>query len=294
MSIDPGNYIISYFIIYWSAVTQLIGEKHKFRFKNKLLSFDATLIPLCLEMFNWAKYRRAKGAIKLHLLLDHAGYLPTFVRVTEGKTHEVNILRTLEFDARTVALFDRGLVDYDLFSHFIETGVYFVTPLKSKADFQVIAQRKIPVNRSIVKDEIIRFSGFYSQDKCPYDLRLVTVWIEEKNETMAFVTNNFDLGSTTIAAIYKDRWKIEIFFKDLKQNLRIKTFVGTSPNAELIQIWTALIAFLILKYLKARSKVKWSLSNLVALLRYNLLTGTYGSGLIVCIYLHPKKWKSIN
>jgi hypothetical protein len=139
-----------------------IGEKHKFRFKNKLLSFDATMISLYLEMFDWAKYRRAKGAIKLHLLLDHAGYLPKFVRVTEGKIHEVNILRTLEFAPGTIVVFDRGLVDYDLFGHFIETGVYFVTPLKSNADFQVIAQRRVPVNRSILKDEIIRLTGFYS------------------------------------------------------------------------------------------------------------------------------------
>ena len=249
-----------------------IGEKHKFRFKNKLLSFDATLISLCLEMFNWAKYRRAKGAIKLHLLLDHAGYLPKFVHVTEGKVHEVNILRSLDFEAGTIMVYDRGLVDFSLLSHFIENDVYFVTRLKCNIDYEVVDQRKVPDHRPILKDEMIRFTGFYSQQKCSYDLRLVTAWIEEKQETMTFLTNNIDLGSTTIVAIYKDRWKIELFFKALKQNLRIKTFVGTSRNAVLIQIWTALIALLILKYLKAKSKAKWSLSNLVALLRYNLLT----------------------
>ncbi|MBN2029145.1 IS4 family transposase [bacterium] len=249
-----------------------IGEKHKFRFKNKLLSFDATLISLCLEMFNWAKYRRAKGAIKLHLLLDHAGYLPKFVHITEGRVHEVNILRTLEFDPGTIVVYDRGLMDYSLLSRFIESGVYFVTRLKSNVGYKVIKQRRVPMNRSVLRDETIQFTGYYSREKCPYPLRLVSVWIEGKNEMMTFLTNNFELGSTTIAAIYKDRWQIETFFKILKQNLRIKTFVGTSYNAVLIQIWTALIALLILKYLKAKSKANWSLSNLVALLRYNLLT----------------------
>jgi hypothetical protein len=248
------------------------GGKHKFRFKNKLVSFDASVIALCLSVFDWANYRRTKGAIKLHLLLDHAGYLPQFVNITEGRVHEIKILKNLSFDAGTIVAIDRGLVDYDLFGQWTRNGVYFVTPLKSNADYRVVKNNPVPKNRNILKDQLIRLRGFYSKDNCPYLLRLVEVWIEEKQESLILLTNQLDFGATTIAAIYKDRWQIELFFKALKQNLRIKTFVGTSANAVMIQIWTALIAILILKYLQAKAKIKWSLSNLVAMLRFNLLT----------------------
>lgn len=246
--------------------------KHKFRFKNKLLGFDATTIKLCLSIFDWAKFRRTKGAIKLHLLLDHAGYLPQFVNITTGKVHEVNILKTLSFEPGTIVVFDRGLVDYQHWGNWTKDGIYFVTRLKKNADYQVVKSNKIPQNKDILKDQLIKLKGFYSKQKCLYLLRLVEIWNPEKEETLTFVTNNPKLAAATIAAIYKDRWQIELFFKALKQNLRIKTFVGTSFNAVMIQIWTALIAILILKYLKARSKINWSLSNLVAMLRMNLLT----------------------
>ena len=248
------------------------GGKHKFRFKNKLLSFDATVIKLCLSIFNWARYRRTKGAIKLHLLLDHAGYLPQFVNVTTGKVHEVNILKHLSFEPGTIVVIDRGLVDYEQWAKWTQNDIYFVTRLKKNAAYQVVRTNKIPRNKNILKDQIIKLEGFYSKKKCPYYLRLVEKWDPENKESVVFVTNNIRLAASTIAAIYKDRWQIETFFKAIKQNLRIKTFVGTSFNAVMIQIWTALIAILILKYLKAKSKVRWSLSNLAAMLRMNLLT----------------------
>jgi hypothetical protein len=249
-----------------------IGEKHKFRFKNRLLSFDSTIISLCISIFDWAKYRRTKGAIKLHLLLDHAGYLPQFVHITEGKIHEVNVLKKIEFDPNTIIVIDRGLIDFVLFKKWTKNNIYFVTRLKKNADYELVERRDLPTNRNIIRDEIIRLKGFYSKEKCPYNLRIVETWVEEKKESIMLLTNHLEFGATTISQIYKDRWQIELFFKALKQNLRIKTFVGTSQNAVLIQIWTALISILILKYLKAKSKAKWSLSNLVAMLRYNLLT----------------------
>jgi len=247
------------------------GGKHKFRFKNRLLSFDASLIDLCLSVFDWAKFRRTKGAIKLHLLLDHAGYLPQFLNVTTGKVHEVNILKQLSFDPGTIIAFDRGLIDYIQMGKWTKDGIYFVTLLKKNADYSVVKSQQVPKNRNILKDQIIRLNGFYSKQKYPYYLRIVELWLEDKQESIIFLTNNLKLGATTIAAIYKERWQIELFFKAIKQNLRIKTFVGTSYNAVMIQIWTALIAILILKYLKAKSNINWSLSNLVALLRMNLL-----------------------
>lgn len=173
---------------------------------------------------------------------------------------------------------DRGYVDYELFGRWTEEGVYFVTRLKDNADYRVVEYKVIPKGRNILKDQIIELAGYYSKEKCSYLLRRVEVWDEENERVLILLTNHHEFGATTIASVYKDRWQIEIFFKTIKQNLKIKTFVGTSPNALMIQIWpawtysgrTALIAILILKYLKLRSTFGWSLSNLVAILRYNL------------------------
>ena len=188
------------------------------------------------------------------------------------KIHEINILKKLSFDAGTIIAFDRGLIDYLQMGKWTKQGIYFVTRLKKNANYKVIKSSKVPKNRNILKDQIIQLKGFYSKQKCPYYLRIVEVWDTDKQDSIVILTNQLEFGATTIAAIYKDRWQIELFFKTIKQNLRIKTFIGTSFNAVMIQIWTALIAILILKYLKAKSKINWSLSNLVAMLRMNLLT----------------------
>lgn len=244
----------------------------RFRFKNKLYSFDASLIELCISLFDWARYRRKKGALKLHLLLDHDGYLPQYLYVSEGRLHEINVLRELSFESGTIIVIDRGLVDYKLFGAWTENGVYFVTRLKRNASYRVVEKQRVPQNRNILKDWIIELDGFYSREKCPHRLRMVEVWDRSKEESIVLLTNNLKLGASTISKIYRYRWQIELFFKEIKQNLRIKTFVGTSYNAVMIQIWTALIAILILKYLKMKAKINWSLSNLVAMLRFNLLT----------------------
>lgn len=246
--------------------------KKKFRFKNKLVSLDSTVIDLCISVFDWAKFRRTKGAIKLHLLLDHDGYLPCFGVITEGKVHDVKVAWNLSFEPGTVVVDDRGYNDYGLFAKWTEEQVYFVTRMKDNALYTVVEERPVPHNRGVLKDQIVVLSGSGAWEKCPYPLRRVAVWDEEKEQTLVFLTNQFDFGASTIAAIYKERWQIELFFKALKQNLKIKTFVGTSANAVKIQVWTALIAILILRYLQLKSKFSWSLSNLVALLRMNLFT----------------------
>jgi IS4 transposase len=250
----------------------LAEGRKKFRFKNKLLSLDATTIDLCASLFDWAKFRQTKGAVKLHLLLDHEGYLPVFAHITEGKVHEVNIAKGLTFPKGSIIAMDRGYVDYELFSKWIEEDVYFVTRQMGNAKYDVIEEKDVPINRNILKDQIIEFTGYYSKKKCPYQLRRIEVWDKDNEKIVVLLTNHVKFGSTTIAAIYKDRWQIEIFFKTIKQNLKIKTFVGTSANALMIQIWTALISILVLKYLKFKSTFSWSLSNLVAMLRYNLFT----------------------
>ncbi len=244
----------------------------KFRFKNKLVSLDSTVIDLCISIFDWAKFRRTKGAIKLHLLLDHDGYLPCFGVITEGKVHDVKVAWSLVFEPGTVVVDDRGYNDYGLFAKWTEQDVYFVTRMKDNALYKVIESRPVPQNRSVLKDQIIVLSGSGAWEKCPYALRRVEVWDKEKKQTLVFLTNHFGFGATTVSALYKERWQIELFFKALKQNLKIKTFVGTSANAVKIQVWTALIAMLILRYLQLKSKFSWSLSNLVALLRMNLFT----------------------
>jgi hypothetical protein len=246
--------------------------KRKFRFKHKLYSFDATLVELCASLFDWAHFQRTKGAVKLHLLLDHQGYLPTFAHVTIGDTHEVTILRDLDLSPGSIVAIDRGCVDYALFARWTRQGIFFVTRLKSNAVYRVTRRREVPERGAILKDEDIVFTGPRSIQDCPCTLRRIEVWNEEHQAVIVLLTNHPTFGATTIARIYKDRWQIEIFFKTLKQHLHIKTFVGTSANALHIQIWTALIALLILKYLHLTSQWAGSLSNLVALIRLNLFT----------------------
>jgi len=248
------------------------GRKRKFRFKNKLVSLDSTVIDLCATLFDWAKFRRTKGAVKLHCLLDHDGYLPSVVVITEGKRHDVRVARTLRFDAGTVVVMDRGYVDYAWFGQLTAQEVFFVTRMKTDTVYRVVERREVPERSAVLRDEIIELTGLDAAMKCPFRLRRVEVDDPDKDGTLVFLTNHLEFVATTIAAIYKERWQVELFFKALKQNLKIKTFVGTSANALKVQVWTALIAMLLLKYLQLRSRFGWSLSNLVALLRMNLFT----------------------
>ena len=250
----------------------LAQGRRKFRFKNKLVSLDSTVIDLCATLFDWAKFRRTKGAVKLHLLLDHDGYLPSVVVITEGKRHDVRVARNLRFDPGTILVMDRGYVDYAWFGQLTTQEVFFVTRLKDNAVYEVVELRPPPERSPVRRDEVIRLTGVDAAAKCPHLLRRVEVYDPEKEDTLVFLTNHLTFGATTIAAIYKDRWQIELFFKALKQNLKIKTFVGTSANALKVQVWTALIAMLLLRYLQLRARFAWSLSNLLALLRMNLFT----------------------
>jgi hypothetical protein len=243
-------------------------KKRKFRFKNKLLSLDATVIALCASVFDWAQFRRTKGAVKLHLLLDHDGHLPSFAVVTEGKQHEVLVARQLRFAPGTILVIDRGYTDYDWFADLTKQGVYFVTRLKDNADYGVVEERELPQRKGLRRDQVIYFYKLGEKGECFF--RRVEYHDEETDQVLVFLTNHMTLAAATVAAVYKARWEIELFFKALKQNLRVKTFVGTSENALQTQIWTALIAMLLIKYLQLRARFGWSLSNLVALLRQQL------------------------
>jgi hypothetical protein len=248
---------------------EVAGSK-AFRFKNKLLSLDATVIDLCAEMFPWAEFRRTKGAVKLHFTLDHDGYLPTMMVITNGKRQEGPVVRGQTFAPGTILVFDKAYTNFTWFAELTTAGVFFVTRLKADADYAVVERHVPPQDRGILADQVIKFRGWLSKQKCPAPLRRI-VYRTAEGDRLEFLTNHLTLGASTVARIYKDRWQIELFFKALKQNLRVKTFVGTSANALHIQIWTALIALLILKYLQLKARFGWSLSNLVALLRMNLL-----------------------
>ena len=245
------------------------GGKRKFRFRHKLLSLDSTVIPLCLATFDWAHYKRAKGAVKLHMVLDHDGYLPSFAVMTEGRTADITVAKRMSFAPGTMLVFDRGYTDYDWWLRLTSQKVHFVTRLKDSAEYGVVESRAVPENSNILRDEIILLTKHQEIGPGAF-LRRIEVWIEEKGEAMVFVTNNMKLAASTVAAIYKERWQIELFFNALKQSLKIKTFIGTTENAVQTQIWTALIAMLLVKYLQLRSTFAWSLSNLIALLRQQL------------------------
>ena len=247
-------------------------RKRKFRFKNKLLSLDSTTISLCLEMFPWAKFRRAKGGVKAHVLLDHDDYLPRYVLLTEARRSDVKMADAFPLNPGSIVAMDRGYNDYGLFGKWTAEEIYFVTRLKDNAAYEVVNECAVPENRGIRSDQLIQLTGEKAQKDCPCLLRRVAVWDAVNQGEIVLLTNLLEFGATTIAAIYKDRWEIELFFKALKQNLRVKSFVGTSENALRIQIWTALIAILLLKWLHHLSKARWSLSNLASMLRLNLFT----------------------
>ena len=250
-------------------------RKAKFRFKNKLLSLDSTTITLCLDLFPWAKFRRAKGGVKAHVLLDHDDYLPSYVLISEASKSDVRVAQKLDLNhlnPGSIVAMDRGYNDYGLFGKWSDQGVFFVTRLKEGAAYEVVDSTMGPLPRNILADELIRFTGPKAVQDCPNLMRRVVVWDKVNEKELVLLTNLLHFGSTTIAAIYKDRWEIELFFKALKQNLKVKSFVGTTQNALLIQIWTALISMLLLKWLHHLSKANWSLSNLASMLRLNLFT----------------------
>jgi len=261
-----------FYSLYDQAALLASKENRRFRFKNPLFSIDASTIDLCLSLYDWATFRRKKGAIKLHLMLNHQGCLPRWALITTGKVHDVTVAQTLEFEPGTIVAMDRGYVDYELFGRWTEDSVWFVTRAKSNMLYEVVKTRPLPSRGNVLLDQEILLTGYKARQQCPHRLRRIVVWDEDQQREIVLLTNQMDFAASTIGRIYKDRWQIELFFKAIKQNLKIKTFVGTSENAVKVQIWTALLCMLMLKILQMRSTFGWSLSNLAAMLRFNLLT----------------------
>ena len=250
---------------------QGLTPKHKLRFKNPLYSIDSTTIDLCLSVFPWARFRRAKGAIKMHCLYDHSGALPSFMVVTDGKNHVVRAVKENSFPLSpdSIVSVDKAYIDYNWLNSLDNNGVFFVTRAKRNIDCTVTGQHR-PASKGVRKDQTICLNGPRTKKLYPRELRLIEYHDEETEKTLVFLTNNFKLAASTIAQIYKSRWQIELFFKWIKQNLKIKTFLGTSRNAVLTQIWIALCAYLVLAWLKFKHRLGYSLQQMLRLLQLNL------------------------
>lgn len=254
--------------LFYTLLGRLHGnrKKHKFKFKNPLYSIDASTIDLCLNLFPWAHFRKTKGGVKMHVKLDHSGYIPDFITMTTAKTHERKEISNIPAKKGDVLVFDRGYNDFELFSNYCREGIYFVSRLKSNAAYEVLLEKDTESYENIGFDRTIKMTGIYTSQKCKQKLRIIKSYDPETDKTILLLTNHFGWSPETIAAIYKDRWQIEIFFKTIKQNLRIKSFFGTSPNAVYTQIWIALIAFLLLKYLANSSSESWTVGMLMAVI----------------------------
>jgi len=243
---------------------------HNFRFKNPLYSLDASTIDLCLSVFPWADFRSTKGAIKLHVGLNHDGYLPEFVTVTDGKSGDIEVGRTVEFPQGSMVAIDRGYNDYAWYNQLTKKGIFFVTRLKSNAKSRVVRRRPVFSGQGLSSDQTIEFTGTETAKRCPIPLRRIGYRDPETGKDYIFLTNNFKLAAKTIADIYKARWQVELFFKWVKQNLKIKSFIGTSKNAVMTQIWISLCVYLLLAFIKFQSKLKKSMQQILRLLHLNL------------------------
>lgn len=252
-----------------------LTPRHKFRFKNPLYTIDATTISLCLSIFPWAKYRKTKGAMKLHFLYEHAGCLPSFVVLTDGRASDIRGVKDNEFISQllpdSIISIDRAYIDFKWLALLDSKGIFFVTRLKQNMQPIVYGQHKTPKNRNILGDKQFVPPSFFQSGGYCGTLRLVTYYDPESQKTLQFLTNNFSLSPITIAAIYKARWQIELFFKWIKQNLKIKSFLGTSKNAVLTQIWVAMCYFLLLSYIKYQTKFRYPLIELSRIIRETLL-----------------------
>lgn len=252
------------------ANCQKLASGHRFRFKNKLYSLDASLIDLSLKIFPWAHYALGKSAMKLHLSLDHDGYIPNFATITEGKISDIEIGRTLHYSKGSIVVFDKGYTDYEWFKGLNNKGIFFVTRIRKNALWKVEARRAVDKSKGLTSDQTIMLTGIKPMKLGMPKLRRIGYCDPKTGKAYEFLTNNFNLSAQTIAEIYKERWQVELFFKWIKQNLKIKAFVGNSKNAILTQIWIALCTYLILAYLKFSAKLGWSLQSMLRLLQLNL------------------------
>ena len=263
-----------FYMLYQYFGQQVSRQRSKFRFKMPIKLLDSTLVSLTMSVYDWAHYTTKKGAVKMHTLLDYDCLLPEFVNITTGKTTDNKAAYDIPLSKHSIVVADRGYCDYSLLKHWDSNKAFFVVRHKENIRYTGIEERPLPEKRAqnVLIDEIIEFELPEAKEKYPQKLRRIAVWNDEHEYTVELLTNNLKLAASTIAELYKERWQIEIFFRNLKQLLRIKSFIGTTRNAVEIQIWTAMITMLLLCLLKHTAKYKWALANLVVSLRLNTFT----------------------
>jgi hypothetical protein len=261
-----------YYEMLESLGQQAAFKRVRFKIKSKIFLLDATTITLCLSVFDWARYKTTKGAIKMHTLLDFSTNLPAYINTTEGRTADNKGANELPLVKGSVIVADRFYNDFPMLNIWDSNGVNFVIRHKDNLSFHTLKENQLPEtsHQHLLKDEIIELSGKLSHTKYPKRLRRVVVWDEKNQQEIELITNQKTWTANTIGELYRSRWDIEIFFREIKQLLHIKTFIGTSQNAVMIQVWTAMITILMLKALKAMAKYNWHLSNLIAFIRLNL------------------------
>ncbi len=246
---------------------QSISPGHKFKFKNPLYTIDSTIICICLSVFPRAKYRAWKGALKIHALLDHRGCLPSFLTLTDGKTHDLEFVRNEKYNfpsllPDSIVTVDRAYIDYEWLYSLTLKGIYFITRVKEGMNYKVVGQHEYPETKNVEADLIISLHGKTNQEKYPGKLRMIQYYDLKTDRILEFFTNNFELTAQTIADLYKAGWQVEIFFKWIKQNLKIKSFLGISENAVMTQIWIAMIYYLLLAFIKFQTKYSFTLHEL--------------------------------
>lgn len=249
---------------------QALAPRHKFRFKNPLYSLDASLIELSLAIFPWADYNRTKAAMKLHVGLDHGGHFPAFATVTEGTRHEVPVGREFEFPKGSIVVIDKGYTDYAWYKQLTDKGILFVTRQRPNALYRVVERREANRAQGISSDQIIELTALKWRELGVPRLRRIGYRDAQTGKRYVFLTNHMGLSAKTIADLYKDRWQVELFFKALKQNLKIHAFVGNSKNAVLTQIWVALCTYLLMSYLRFVSQTAWSVQRIMRVLQASL------------------------
>jgi len=241
---------------------------------NMAYALDSSTIDLCLNLFPWAKFRKAKGAVKMHTLLDLRGSIPTFIEITDGLCHDVNILDILEIEPGAIYVMDKGYIDYERLYNINRNQGYFVTRAKSNMASKRLYSRPVDKTTGLRCDQSVRLTGFYSKKQYPELFRRVKYFDQESGKTYVFLSNNFKLDALLIAQLYKERWKVELFFKWIKQHLRIKSFYGTSRNAVFCQIWIAICIYLLVAIVKKKLKVDYKLYSLLQIFSLSLFEKT--------------------
>jgi len=250
---------------------QSMAPKYKLKLSSNLYILDTTTIDLSLKLFPWARFRSTKGGVNIHTLMQADGSLPVFLNITDAKVKDITAAKLMDFPEGSYITFDKGYHDFGLYKSFKDKNIRFVTRLKKNAQYKTLTENLTDTEKGILSDSIIEFTGYQTHKKYPFPLRLIVYHDAKTDKELFFLTNDFELDAKTITEIYKARWEIELFFKMIKQNLKIKRFIGTSKNAVLSQVWIAMIAYLMVSYLKFSQKIKFSIQQIFRLLEVNLM-----------------------